>query len=80
MLFLSKNNINNEIFNVLSEHLSVKKIGKICKSYNKKIKLIPTNDKIPQEGYFMDLSKIKKKGFKFNYKYKNFAKDYILKS
>ena len=44
MVFLSKKKFN-EIVSFASEHISVK-IGKFCKKYNKKVKLISTKDKI----------------------------------
>ncbi len=78
MIYLTKKKFSKETFNVISEHLSVRKIGEICKKYSNKIKLILTNDKIPYKGYLMNCSKIKKTGFKFKYKYKSFAKNYIV--
>ena len=78
MILLSKKKFKNEIYHFVSEHLTVKEIGKICQKYNKKIKLILTNEKIPYRGYYMDNSKILKTGFKFNYNYKKFVKKYLL--
>ena len=78
MFFLSKKKFKNKLFNLVSEHLTVKEIGNLCKKYNNKIKLIPTNDKIPYEGYYMNCSKIKKTGFKFKHNYKDFVKSFIL--
>ena len=75
MIHISKKNLKNEIYNLVSEHLSVKEIGKICKKYNNKIKLLYTNDKIPYEGYFMNSSKIIKTKFKFKHFYKQFVKE-----
>ncbi len=77
MLFLTKNQFRGQIFNLVSEHLTVKKIGKICQKFNKKIKLIKTKDKIPYEGYFINCLKIKKAGFKFRHNYKEFVRNFI---
>lgn len=78
MTHVDKKNIKNQIFHLVSEHLTVKQIGIICKKYNNKINLIKTKDKIPYEGYFMNSNKINKHNFKYKYKYKSFAKKYIL--
>tara|TARA_B100000780_G_C21120993_1_gene454074 strand:+ start:2502 stop:3407 length:906 start_codon:yes stop_codon:yes gene_type:complete len=80
MLFLSQKNFKRKLYNLVSEHLTVKEIGNLCKKYNKKIKLIPTNDKIPYEGYYMNCSKIKKTGFRFKHNYKEFVKNFLLLS
>ena len=77
MIFLSKKKFNRESFHFASEHISVKKIGKYCKKYNRKIKLILTKDKIPYLGYYMNCNKLLKTGFKFKNYYKDFIKDYL---
>jgi len=80
MFFFKKKNYSKQIYNLVSEHHTVKKIGLICKKYNKKINLLLTKHKIPYEGYYMNCSKIKKTGFYFKYKYENFAKEFIKNS
>lgn len=77
MIFLSKNKFTNEIYHLTSEHLTVKKIAKICCKFNKNIKLISTKDKIPYLGYFINCSKILRTGFRFRHYYRNFAKSYL---
>ena len=80
MLFVMKKRFKGQIFNLVSEHLRVKKIGELCQKFNKKIKLIKTKDKIPYEGYYVNCSKIIKSGFKFKNDYKKFVKDFINKN
>jgi len=77
MYFFKKKNHTKQIYNLVSQHYTVKKIGRICKNYNNKINLISTRHKIPYEGYYMNCSKIKKTGFKFKYKYEIFVKKFI---
>ena len=74
MFHLSNSKFNKQTYNLVSQHLTVKEIGKICQRYNKKIKLISTNDKIPYKGYYMNSNKIKKTNYKFKNFYKDFAK------
>tara|TARA_B100000886_G_scaffold62688_1_gene38883 strand:+ start:1900 stop:2796 length:897 start_codon:yes stop_codon:yes gene_type:complete len=78
MIFLSKTKYKKEIYHLVSEHLTVKEIAKNCEKYNKNIKLIPTKDKIPYLGYFINCRKILKTGFKFKINYKNFVKEYLV--
>ena len=80
MIFLSKKPLNGQIFNLVSEHLTVKEIGEICKKFNQNINLVSTNDKIPYEGYYINCKKIKKAGFNFSEKYFSFAKKLILRN
>lgn len=80
MYHLSNPKFNNQKYNLVSEHLTVREIGRICKKFNKKIKLILTNDKIPYKGYYMNSNKIKKTQYKFKNFYKDFAKQIILKN
>ena len=66
--FVGENDsINNEIFNCINENITVEKVAKICKKINKKINVVPTNDEIPNLGYWLDNKKITNEGFKFLY-------------
>jgi len=80
MIYLSKKKNKKEIYHFVSEHLTVRKIGELCKNFNQKINLILTKDKIPYEGYYMNCAKIKKTGFKFNNKYKDFVRKFLKKN
>ncbi len=77
MVFISKKKYKKELYHFVSEHISVKEIGKYCSKFNKNIKLINTKDKIPYLGYIMDCSKILKTGFVFKNFYKDFVKEYL---
>ena len=68
MEFVGENQeIKNDIFNCVSENLTVKEVAKICKKFNKDIELISTDDPVPNKGYGLSNKKIKNKGFKFLY-------------
>lgn len=60
-------NIQNEIFNCVNDNTTVIDVAKICKKFNPNIKIIPTKDKIPNKGYWLDNSKLLTTGFKFHY-------------
>lgn len=75
MIHMSKKNLKNEVYHLVSEHLTVREIGKICKKYNNKINLIYTKDKIPYKGYYMNSDKIIKTKFKYKHFYKKFVKE-----
>jgi nucleoside-diphosphate-sugar epimerase/SAM-dependent methyltransferase len=69
--------IKNEIFNLSNENLTVKKIALSCKSINSKLKILETNDEIPNKGYTLNNSKLKKTGFKFLYNLKKSLEEMI---
>ena len=60
-----KNNIKNEIFNLTKDTVTVKGVAEICKKYNSKIKLVETNDEIPNLGSSLNNKKLLNSGFKF---------------
>ena len=59
--------IKNEIFNCVNENTTVENVAKICKKINNKINVIPTDDEIPNLGYWLDNKKIINTGFTFLY-------------
>ena len=69
--------IKNEIFNLSNENLTVKKIALYCKNINSKLKILETNDEIPNKGYTLNNSKLKKTGFKFLYNLKKSLEEMI---
>lgn len=77
MYFFKNKKYSQQIYNLVSQHHTVKKIGQICKKYNNKINLLSTRHKIPYSGYYMNCSKIKKTGFKFKHNYEIFVKNFI---
>ena len=62
-----KIDIKKEIFNVSKESLTVEDISNICKKYNPKVKIVKTNDKVPNPGYSLSNKKLLHTGFKFLY-------------
>ena len=73
------NDIKNEIFNVTKDKVTVEEVANICKKYNSKAKIIKTNDKVPNPGYFLSNSKLSDKGFKFLYSLDECIKEMIIK-
>ncbi len=74
-----KTKINNEIFHLVNEQSSVKKVANICKKINPKIKLIITNDEVPNKGYTLSNKKLLNTGFNFLYKLEDSINDMISK-
>ena len=59
--------INKETFNLVNEIVTVNDVAQICKKYNPKVKIIKTNDEIPNLGYTLSNKKLMNTGFKFLY-------------
>lgn len=66
-----------EIFNCVSENLTVKEVAEICKKNNKNLNVVMTDDPIPNKGYTLSNQKLKQAGFKFLYKLDNSIKEMI---
>ena len=69
MKFMEEKLILNEIFHLVNEQSSVKKVANICKKINPKVKLIVT-DEVPNKGYTLSNKKLLNTGFNFLYKWK----------
>jgi nucleoside-diphosphate-sugar epimerase/2-polyprenyl-3-methyl-5-hydroxy-6-metoxy-1,4-benzoquinol methylase len=77
--YIEENNkINKEIFHISRENLTIKNIALKCKKINPKVRIIETNDEIPNKGYTIDSKKIKKTGFNFLYNLENSLQEMIL--
>lgn len=64
--FIAHNdNYNREIFHLVNENLTVKEIANICKEINPNVKIIQTEDEIPNLGYTLSNEKVLSTGFKF---------------
>ncbi len=74
-----KTNIKSEIFNVVKDSVTVKEVAEICKKINPKVKIIETDDKIPNEGYSLSSEKLLSSGFKFLYNLETSLKEMIEK-
>ena len=69
--------IKNEIFHLSKENLTIKDIALKCKKINPEVKIVETNDEVPNAGYTFDSTKIKKTGFKFLYNLENSLQEMI---
>ena len=76
--FVAENNkINKKIFHISKENLTVKDIALKCKKINPKVKIIETNDEIPNKGYTIDSKNIRKTGFNFLYNLENSLQEMV---
>ena len=74
-----KDEIKKEIFNVSKDSITVEEVASLCKKINSKLKIIKTNDKIPNPGYSLSNKKLLKTGFKFLYSLEESLKEMISK-
>ncbi len=74
-----REDINNELFNLTKETVTVKEVAEICKKYSPSVTLRETNDEIPNLGFSLSNKKIKKKGFKFLYNLDQSIKEMVFK-
>jgi len=74
-----KDNIKNETFNVSKDSSTIENVANICKKFNPKIKIIKTNDKVPNPGYSLSNKKLLDTGFKFLYGLEESIKEMIFK-
>ena len=64
--YAEKNNeIDDGIYNLTKENTTVKEVAEICKKINPKLKIISTNDEVPNKGYTLSNKKLLKTGFVF---------------
>ena len=59
--------IQEAIFNLSKDKVTVEEVANICKKVNPKVKIVKTDDKIPNPGYALSNKKLLSKGFKFLY-------------
>ncbi len=71
--------INQEIYNVTKETVTVKEVAQICKKYNGKTQLRETNDEIPNLGFSLSNKKLLNTGFRFLYNLDENIKEMINK-
>ena len=74
-----REDIQNDIFNLTKDTITVKEVAEICKKYNPKVVLRETNDEIPNLGFSLSNKKILNKGFKFLYNLDESIKEMINK-
>ena len=74
-----REDIKTQVFNVSKDSVTVEKGADICKKFNPKIKIIKTNDKIPNPGYSLSNKKLLDTGFNFLYALEECIKEMIFK-
>jgi nucleoside-diphosphate-sugar epimerase/quercetin dioxygenase-like cupin family protein len=74
-----REDINNEIFNLTKDKVTVKEVAELCKKYKPDINLTETNDEIPNLGFTLSNKKILNTGFKFLYNLEESIKEMIQK-
>ena len=78
--FMEENEkINSEIFHLVKDSITVKKVAEICKENNSKVILRDTNDEVPNLGYTLSNKKLLKTGFKFLYSLEESIQEMISK-
>ena len=60
-----KEDFKNGIYNLSKENCTVKDVADICKKVNPKLKIITTDDEVPNKGYSMSNKKLLNTGFEF---------------
>ena len=64
--FVEENkSFNKGIYNLTNENTTVKDVALICKKINPKLKIIETDDEVPNKGYTLSNKKLLGTGFKF---------------
>ena len=56
---------NTGIYNLTKENTTVKEVALICKKINPKIKIVETDDEVPNKGYTLSNKKLLNTGFEF---------------
>jgi hypothetical protein len=62
-----RDDIKFQTFNLSKDKVTVEQVADICKKVNSKVKIVKTEDKIPNSGYALSNKKLLSKGFKFLY-------------
>jgi len=65
--FIAESNINNEIFHLTNEQVTVKEVADLCKKYKPSTQIITTDNEVPNLGYTLSNKKLLSTGFKFLY-------------
>ena len=62
-----RDDIKFQTFILSKDKVTVEQVANICKKVNSKVKIVKTEDKIPNSGYALSNKKLLSKGFKFLY-------------
>ncbi len=66
--FLAESNqTNKEIFHCSNENHTIEEVAGICKKFQPRLKIIKTDEKIPNAGYTLSNKKLLQLGFQFKY-------------
>ena len=74
-----RDDIKFQTFHLSKDKVTVEQVATICKKVNPKVKIIKTEDKIPNSGYALSNKKLLSKGFKFLYGLEESIKEMISK-
>jgi len=74
-----RNDIKSDIFNLSKDQITVEQVADICKKINPKVKIVKTDDTIPNPGYGLSNKKLLSVGFKFLYGLEESIKEMIYK-
>ena len=77
--FMEESKINNEIFHLSKDSVSIKDIAHICKDINPKVSIVELNKSVPNLGYTLSNKKLLSTGFKFLYSLEKSIKEMIEK-
>jgi nucleoside-diphosphate-sugar epimerase len=75
--FEENNDFTRQIYNVVKDKISVKRVAEICKKISPEVKIISTDDPTPNAGYTLSNQKLLNTGFKFLYHLENNLKEMI---
>lgn len=75
--FMEKNEIENEIFHLSNEQMTIKQVADICREFNPNICVAETDDEIPNLGYTISNKKLLSTGFEFRYNLRDSIKEMI---
>ena len=74
-----RNDIKSDIFHLSKDQVTVEQVANICKKINPKVKIVKTDDIIPNPGYALSNKKLLSVGFKFLYGLEESIKEMIYK-
>ncbi len=75
--FMEESNIKKQIFHCSKESVTVRKVAEMCNIINPNLKIVSTDDEIPNLGYTLSNKKLLETGFEFLYDLENCLKEMI---
>lgn len=77
--YMEEGNYTNEIYHLTKENVTVKDVAVLCKEVNPLVKIIETDDDIPNLGYTLSNKKLLSTGFEFRHSLKESISEMITK-